>query len=450
MSRNLNATSKIAVIGAGPMGLTAAFELCRRGHRVTLFERDDRIGGMSASIDFDGTKLERYYHFVCKPDTHLFEYLAEFGLSHKLKWVETSMSFYWQGKVHPWGTPLALLAFPGLTWVDKVRYAAHVMWTRRIQDWHPYDKLRATEWLQQWLGTRAYDLLWRNLFYFKFYELQDELSAAWIGTRIKRVALSRKNLFHEETGYIEGGSEVLLNAMAQRISELGGKVELKAAIDEVVIEEGRLRGVRRGDEIEAFDQVISTIPMPYLLRVLPGLPDAEQERVRAIRNVGVVCVLLKLKRPFTSTFWLNINDPRIEVPGIIEYTNLNPVNGPSGASIVYAPYYMPQTNPKYRRDHAAFIEETLQALELIRPDFDRGDVLAATASRYEFAQTVCSPGFFDTLVPMQSQIPGLFMADTSHCYPEDRSISESIRIGQQLAVLAQNSAAIKTEDDAVG
>lgn len=74
----------------------------------------------------------------------------------------------------------------------------------------------------------------------------------------------------------------------------------------------------------------------------------EREKVAAIKNVGVVCVLLKLKRKFTDTFWLNINDPRIEIPGIIEYTNLNPVDGPSGASIIYAPYYMPQATRSTR------------------------------------------------------------------------------------------------------
>ena len=54
-------------------------------------------------------------------------------------------------------------------------------------------------------------------------------------------------------------------------------------------------------------------------------------------------------------------------------------------------------------------------------------MIAATASRYEFAQTVCTPGFYDALPPMASAVRGLFLADTSHYYPEDRSISESMR-----------------------
>ena len=70
-----------AVIGAGPMGLAAADRLAQAGHRVTVVEADDRLGGMSAAFDFDGLRLERYYHFICKTDYPLFETLREFGLS---------------------------------------------------------------------------------------------------------------------------------------------------------------------------------------------------------------------------------------------------------------------------------------------------------------------------------------------------------------------------------
>lgn len=433
-------TKTIAVIGAGPMGLAAAYELAKAGHRVKVFERDDRIGGMSAAVDFDGTRIERYYHFICKPDAPMFAYLKEFGLEDKLRWAETKMGFYYDGKLHDWGHPFALLKFPGLGIVDKARYALHVMRAKGIADWKPYDAFSSTEWLQRWVGPRAYDVLWRSLFHFKFYELQDSLSAAWLGTRIKRVALSRKSLFQEEMGYLEGGSEVLLQAIAQRISALGGTIALRTGVEEVVVEgsgaAARTAGVRCNGRFEPFDQVISTMPLPYLTRLVPDLPERERAQIDAIRNVGVVCVLLKLKQPFTRNFWMNINSPGIEIPGLIEYTNLNPMREQGGPCVIYAPYYMPQSHPKYARGNDVFIDETLACMQKIRPDFDRSQVIAAIASRYEFAQTVCSPGFFDALPPMQSSVRGLFMADTSHYYPEDRSISESVRIGAQLALLA--------------
>lgn len=426
----------IAVIGGGPMGLAAAYELARGGARVTVYERDTRLGGMSACVDFAGTRIERYYHFICKPDETTFRYLREFGLEDRLRWVPTRMGFYHHGRLHDWGHPMALLRFPGLSIVDKLRYALHVMRAKGISDWGPYDAFSSTEWLKRWIGPRAYDVLWRSLFHFKFYELQDQLSAAWLGTRIKRVALSRRSLFQEELGYLEGGSEILLEALEQRLTALGATLRLNTAVEEVVSAPSgagnRVTGVRVAGVVQPFDRVVSTIPLPYLTRIVPELPAHERAKVAAIRNVGVVCVMIKLRRPFTHNFWLNINDPRIEIPGLIEYTNLNPL----GPAIIYAPYYMPQSHPKYGRAFDAFVDETLAYMRMIRPDFRQDDVVATMASRYEYAQTVCSPGFLDALPPMQSELNGLFMADTSHYYPEDRSISESMRIGAVLAALA--------------
>jgi protoporphyrinogen oxidase len=424
---------KIAVIGGGPMGLAAAYELAKAGHNVTVFEKGKQLGGMSVSFDFDGTSIERYYHFVCATDYTLFDYLAELGIDDKLRWTKTRMGFYFNGRLYDWGNPIALLKLRGLDWISKARYALHVMYARSIKDWRPFDKISATEWLHKWLGKKGYDVLWRSLFYYKFYELQHDLSAAWLGTRIKRVALSRKSLFVEELGYLEGGSEVVLCAFEKKLRDLNCSIRLDQGVDEICIANGKVCGVRIGDSEESFDQVISTAPLPYLLKMAPDLPIDERDKVAAIRNVGVVCVILKLKNPFTHNFWMNINDPRIEIPGLIEYSNLNPLEN----TIVYAPYYMPQSNPKYQRDPQVFVDETLGYMKLIRPDFDpEKELLAATASRYEYSQTVCTPGFFDALPPMQSKAYGLFLADTSHYYPEDRSITESLQVGQKLANLA--------------
>jgi len=427
----MSQTTKSAVLGAGPMGLICALELLKAGHSVDVYERDDRIGGMSATFNFDGLEIERYYHFICKTDHPLFELLAELNLSDQLRWTDTKMGFYWNGRLHKWGTPQALLRFAGLSWVEKFRYAMHVMRTKSINDWTALDKVDALSWLKAALGERAYNVLWKRLFELKFYELSDQLSAAWLGTRIKRVALSRRNLLQESLGYLHGGSATLLRALERRIGELGGRIHLKAGIDKVVTRgSGKVCGIIVGGEERAADQVISTAPIQYVPALVPDLPEEFSARIRAIRNIPVACVILKLKRRLSENFWMNICDPGIEIPGVIEYSNLNPGAGPT---IVYAPFYMPKTHPKYARPNQAFIDETLGYLPKLNAAFSPDWVIATHCHRYDFAQTICPPGFYAQLPPMKTPIQGLFMADTSYYYPEDRSISESVAVGQRLA-----------------
>ncbi len=425
-----------AVLGAGPMGLAAVHELLKSGWSVDLYERDDRIGGMSASTDLDGLKIERYYHFICAPDTTLFEYLREFGIDDRLRWAETRMGFYFEGKLYDWGNPFALLKFPGLDLLTKIRYGAHVFLTKGVSDWRKLDKVGCTAWLKKWVGERGYDVLWRSLFELKFFEYKDSLSAAWLGTRIKRVALSRKSVFQEKLGYLEGGSDALLDAFDANIRRLGGRVFLKSAAEHIEVDgEGRLRGIRIGGELKPYDTVVSTIPLPYLVKLAPDLPADERAKIAAIVNIGVVCAVFKLKHSVTRNFWTNINDPDIKIPGLIEYSNLNPLP----CTVVYAPFYMPVTHAKYREPPQAFIDEVKGYIKRLNPAFDETWVLAAKAFRYEFAQTVCTPNFYAALPAMKSKVRGLYLADTSHYYPEDRSISESMRLGRTLARLASEA-----------
>lgn len=426
--RQAMTSKRFAVLGAGPMGLMCAMELLKRGHEVDIYERDDRIGGMSATFDFDGLEIERYYHFICKPDQPLFDLLAELGISDKLRWTDTKMGFFYNGKLYRWGTPLALLAFDGLGIVDKFRYGLHAMHAKSIKDWRALDKVRATDWIRRWIGPRAYDVLWRSLFELKLYEYSDQVSAAWIGTRIKRVALSRRSLMQETMGYLEGGSATLLRAMDSLISERGGRIHLRQGIDEVLTRHGRVEGIQAGGERIAFDAVLSTAPIQYVPRMVKDLPADFVQRINAIRNIPVACVILKLKQPLSENFWMNINDPAIEIPGVIEYSNLNR----GDVSVVYAPFYMPKTHPKWSKSNEELIEEVIGYLPRLNPAFRPDWVLARHCHRYDFSQTICPPGFYGMLPPMRTPVEGFYMADTSYYYPEDRSISESVAVAKKL------------------
>jgi protoporphyrinogen oxidase len=420
---------KIAIIGAGAMGLACAYDLLKQGHSVDIYERDDRIGGMSASFDFDGLKIERYYHFVCAPDYTLFDMLKEMDIEDKLKWVETKMGFFYEGKLYKWGNPLFLLAFPKADLITKMRYGLHLFLSSKRKQWKDLDHLNAKDWIQKAVGKKGYDIFWKSLFELKFYEFADNISASWIWTRLKRVAVSRKNIFTERMGYIEGGSETLLNVMLDKIQEMGGNCYLQSNVEKVNIMDGKVTGILINEKELAYDSVVSTIPLPYVPKLIPDLPSTDMEKIKAIDNVGVVCVLLKLKQPLTENFWLNINDSQMQIPGMIEYTNLNPLK----EKVLYVPFYLHQSHPKYKETNETFLKEVIEYAKLVNPEFDENWIISSHVSRYQYAQPVCPPGFLDTLPSIKSDIKGLFIADTCYYYPEDRSISESMRVGLEMS-----------------
>jgi protoporphyrinogen oxidase len=420
---------RIAVLGAGPMGLAVAFQLVRDGHRPVVFEADDRIGGMTAAFDFSGLTIERYYHFHCISDHAFLKVLDELAIADKMRWTETKMGYWYQGQLQPWGNPAALLKFRGLSLAAKFRYGLHAFLSTKRNDWQPLDHVEATGWIKRWVGEEAYEVLWRRLFDYKFYDFSANLSAAWIWSRIRRIGRSRYNLFREKLGYLEGGSETLLQAMRADIEKHGGEIRLSSAVGKVVIEEGKVLGIEASGRFEAFDKVISTVPLPYVPRLMPDLPSSILQRYRSVNNIAVVCVIVKLRKAVTENFWLNTNDPDMDIPGLVEYTNLRPLD----RHIVYVPFYMPGEHPKFAEPDQIFLDKVRRYLKKINPRLSDEDFIELRASRYRYAQPICDPGYLGKLPPVALPVEGLWAADTSYYYPEDRGISESIGFGRKMA-----------------
>jgi len=423
---------KIVVLGAGVMGLACAYELLKKGHKVDIYEADDRIGGMSAHFDFNGLSIERYYHFICKTDDDLFSYLEEFGISDKLHWVDTHMGYFYDGKLYKWGNPLALFTFPKLDLISKFRYALHAFISTKRSDWSKLDNMEASQWIKKWIGNKAYKVLWEKLFALKFYDYKDNLSAAWIWTRIRRIGLSRKSLLQEQLGYIEGGSETLLLEFQKKIEALGGNIILSTPVEQIISEHNQATGIKIKGEAINYDAVVSTAPLPFVPSLVPNLEEKDKTKYLNIKNIAVVCLVFKLKRPITHNFWLNVNDKNIEVPGIIEFSNLRPFD----SNIVYVPYYLPQEHEKFSYSDKEFKQEATAYLKMIQPELLDEEIIDIHVSRYRYAQPICPPGFLSTLPEIKNSIKNLYIADTSYYYPEDRSITESVKLGKRLAEMA--------------
>jgi protoporphyrinogen oxidase len=412
------------------MGLAAAYRAAKNGHSVDLFEAAPEPGGMAGHFDFDGISLERFYHFVCKTDAPTFELMRELGIGDKMRWRQTSMGFVTGKKLFQWGDPLALLRFPYLSIAQKMRYALFAFICVRRNRWPAIETENAREWIVRWCGEDIYERFWSPLFRHKFYEYADNISAAWIWTRIRRIGRSRRSMFREELGYIEGGSLTLIEALCQGIRKHGGRIHLGEGAQRVLVESGRVTGIRTAQRSVPADAVISTVPTPLVPALVPDLPVEWKQRYESIHNIGVICVIFKLSRSVSPHFWINVSEPDIEIPGVIEFTNLRSLGKDA---VVYVPYYMPVTNMKFSWPEERLLKEAFSCLQRINPAVTESDILATKVARLRYGQPICEPGFAAKIPPVQTPIAGLQIADTCYYYPEDRGIAESVRVGSEMA-----------------
>jgi protoporphyrinogen oxidase len=412
------------------MGLAAAYHAVKAGHTVQVLEAAPEPGGMAAHFDLNGLSIERFYHFVCKTDKDTFALMRELGIADKMRWRKTSMGLYTGGRLRTWGNPVALLTYPEISLWSRLRYALFAFISVKRERWDAIETESARSWITRWCGEEVYNKLWRPLFDLKFYQYSGNVSAAWIWTRVKRIGRSRASIMQEELGYIEGGSQTLVDTLCSEIEKLGGAIRVGAPVQKVLTRNGRVTGVVTALGEESADAVICTVPTPFVSAMVPDLPPSLKAKYDAIMNMGVCCLVFKLKRSVSPHFWVNISEPDMAIPGIIEFSNLRELGGDT---IVYVPYYMPNDYPKFSWPDDDLLEEAFGYLQRINPELRTEDIIAAYVARLRYAQPVCEPGFAAMIPPVQTPIVGLQIADTCFYYPEDRGISESVRFGKEMA-----------------
>lgn len=432
---------RVSVIGGGVAGIAAAYDLARAGHAVTVYEAGSRLGGLAGSFDFGGDEIERFYHFICRPDVALLQMAEEVGLGETIAWRHSPMGYFVDGHEYPFGTPMELLRFSPVSLWDRIRLGLMIVRARLVTRWQTLEHRTAKEWLISLVGERAYSVVWDPLLRVKFGPHHDRVAAPWMWHRIHRVAQSRDGLMAKERmGYFRVGTQMLVDRMIGLLEDAGVTVRLETPVREVVLEGGRVAGIQTASGLDACDAVVSTVAPPLLARVLPAAAGAFRDDLASIEYLGVACMILKLTHPISRNFWLNVNDPAITFNGIIEYTNLNPRPDLNGRRIAYIPFYVETTDPRYTMSNEAMFEEYTTALARVNPAFTREWVVDYRVFRDPYAQAVCPPNFSKRIPPHRAPVPGLYVCDSTQLYPSDRTISGMIGIGRHVATLVSEDA----------
>ena len=139
--------SRIAIIGGGLTGLTAAYRLSRCGYEVHLFEADSRPGGMIAGEKMPSGYLDDIYHHLFTSDHYLLELLQELGLTENLLWTTANNALLSEQQLYSFASALDLLRFRPLPFLQRLRTGLSVLRAARLKDWSALEGELASEWI---------------------------------------------------------------------------------------------------------------------------------------------------------------------------------------------------------------------------------------------------------------------------------------------------------------
>lgn len=429
---------KIVIIGSGLAGLSAGYRLCK-ANEVIVFEKDPDIGGMAASYCLEHSKnkyfIERYYHHIFRSDSELLGLIKELELEKQMLWLEAKNAYFVDGKYYPMNTPVEILHFSPLSILDLVKLGLLVLRVRLIKDTEPYDQIKAKEWILDIAGKSVYENFFAPLMKSKFGDNAEKVSAAWLIGRVK--IRSDRGKEGEKLGYMRGGFNALIEALAGEITANGGEIKTNKEVTEIVVKDNAVQGVVVGGDFIACDAVISTVEPKVLDAITGGKLGTLHDSLINIRYQGTACALIGLDRQLMKdgNYWLNI---KADVPfgAVIEHTNYLPFED-YGEHLVYVTsYFQDEKSALWTQKEESIIDSYLRGLEKMFPGFSREEVHWTKLYRRIDTAPVYEQGYLKNVLPFAAGPSGLYLAGmfSSTNYPE-RSMNGSVKAGFEVAEL---------------
>jgi protoporphyrinogen oxidase len=425
----------IAVVGGGFGGLTAAMMLARAGRRVVLVESDSTLGGLAGTFEFgDGVAVEKFYHHWFTNDLYVPQLVSLLGLSDELVTMSSRTGMYLNGRIWSLSSPLDLMRFTALSPRDRLRLGLATLRVRRVEDWRAIEHLSIPEWLEPLCGPRAYEQVWEPLVRAKFAKYADDVSAVWMWKKLVLRGSTRGKGGGEQLVYFRGGFGRLAAAVGADIEKHGGEIRLGTSATAVTTNGTRITGLQTSTGPVAADSYLFTPSLSIVADVLGDAgPPEWLGRLRRVNYLGNICLVLRLSRSLSETYWLNVNDPGFPFVGVIEHTNFDTPELYGGDRIVYLSRYLDVDDPVWTMDDSEYFEYALDYVRQMFPRFERDWVVDYRTWRARYAQPVTERGYSSYVPPTTTPWANATISTMAHVYPEDRGTNYAIRDGMAAA-----------------
>lgn len=408
----------IAVIGGGICGMAAAHRLATTGHRVTLLESSDQLGGLGTFFRWRDEWLERFYHCVMPSDDDLLALLGE--LAVPVSWRHTEMGMVVAGRHHAFNTPLDLLRFSPLGLLDRVRFGVVSLLLRRLGAGKDLDGTRTEDWLRSLYGDRVWETLLAPMFGSKFGSSFGDVPALYVWQRLGR----ERNV--GTRGYPDGGYKAIIDRLRAAIEAAGGVVRTGTPV-RALSRDGRI--TLADNEILAPDRVISTLPLPLLHSVADESLAADLPPVR-LSYQGVVNALFFLRKPLTGHYWTPVLRSGTDFDGVVEMSALTGPRG--GRHLAYAMRYTDRDSALYQQDEATIAARWREQLRGLYALHD-ADVEEVRVFKAPFVEPVYPLGYLEQRPPIELPGTQVLLATTAHVYPDVTSWNSSVGLANRVA-----------------
>lgn len=407
-------TNNVAIIGAGPAGVTAAYQLAKMGIKVDLYEASNQVGGMAKTIDLWNQKIDLGPHRFFSNDTRINKlWLEVVGKDYKM--VDRLTRIFYKNKFYYY--PLKPFDALFKLGIGTATICLMSFFKEKIAP----TKLDGTfeNWVTNRFGYKLFSI------FFKTYSEKlwgitcKELDADFAAQRIKKLSLweavigafkGNKNSKHktlvDQFAYPLEGTGMVYERMVKYVSEHSGTIYLNTPVKRIIAENNVAKSIElENGTIESYDHIISSMPFTQMVTRLPEVPENIKELAFSLKFRNTILVYLKIEgENLFPDNWLYIHSNDVLTGRITNFSNWVPeINGDQKETIVVLEYWCYDEDDLWKESDSILIERAKKEIKITSLVKDE-KITEGYVHKIKSCYPVYSKGYKERLKPIEEYL----------------------------------------------